>query len=174
MAMKQMLFAALLLLAAIGTNAQDTPAVKGFTYKDYTLLPVFQLRKPDSSMFRTTSVPEKNKQLVVVYFSPTCSHCQHQTQEITSNMKQLKDVKFLFVSSYSLEEIRGYVKEYAIDRFSNITIGQDPDFKMGRFYALTSMPGIFVYDKKGRLVKNFDTNVTIKTLLSALGKDTKE
>ncbi len=110
----------------------------------------------------------KKHPTIVIYFSPTCGHCQHQAEEITSHIKQLEDVQILMVTSHPLYEIRQFIDTYAINHFANITVARDPDFNMGRFYELKSMPGIFIYNKKGKLKKAFDTNVKIEDLVAAL------
>src|SRR4051794_12946729 len=95
------------MLLGLQLAAQDSskPAPAVLTYKTYTSFPAFPLLTLDSTRFNTSSLRGKNEQIVVIYFSPTCSHCQHQAEEITSHMKDFKDVKFLMVSSYALSEI---------------------------------------------------------------------
>ena len=72
------------------------------------------------------------------------------------------------VSSYGLDEIQQFVASYGLDHFQNITVAQDPGFNMGTFFELKSLPGIFVYDKKGKLKTHFETNVLANELLNAI------
>lgn len=157
------------LLFSIFSFAQDSDKPKEINYKTLPSFPAFPLLKTDSSKFNSVSVFQKNHETVVIYFSPTCSHCQHQAEEITSHMKDFEGVKFLFVSSYTMDDINQYVSAYGLNHFSNITVGQDAAFNMGRFFELKSLPGIFVYDKKGKLKASYDTNVHADELLKALG-----
>ena len=158
----------LFLVTAFTATAQDSAKTAGITYKTIHNFPGFAILKTDSSRTNSASAFHKGTPTVIIYFSPTCSHCQHQAEEITGNMKNFKNVAFLFVSSYSMEDIKQFVATYALDHFSNIMVAQDPGFNMGSFFELRSLPGIFVYDKKGQLKTHFETNVLSGELLAAL------
>eukprot|EP01035_Chromulina_nebulosa_P057555 gene57555-78856_t len=129
-----------LLLAAIQVGAQEAKKGNVVTYKTYTSFPAFQLLNLDSTKFNSISLMTKKEPSVVMYFSPTCSHCQHQAEEITSHIKDLKNVKILMVSAYPLTEIRQFAETYAIDKFPNITLAFDPNSSLVSFYEIKSLP----------------------------------
>jgi peroxiredoxin len=156
------------MMLGVQVFSQDSTRVEPFTYKSYSSIPAFTLLGLDSSKFTSISVIEKKQPLIIMYFSPTCNHCQHQAEEITSHIKELKNVKILMVSAYSLMEMRQFNSEYGLAHFSNIKLGNDPEFSMGRFFDLKSLPGIFIYGKDGKLKKAFDTNVKIEDIIAAL------
>ena len=137
-------------------------------FKTYSSLPSYKLVSSSGDTFTSSSVLQKNTPTVVIYFSPTCHHCQQQTEDITSNIKQFKDVRFLFVTSYPEADTKPFLNQYAIEKFKNITMGYDSTFAMGRFYLLESLPGIFIYDKKGELKTFFSTNVKPANLYAAI------
>lgn len=140
-------------------------------YKKFPFIPSFKLMKVDSSTFYMKDIAEAKKQpTVVVVFSPSCSHCQHQAEEITSHMKDFENTTFLFATGYPLNEIQQYSDSYGLDKFPNIYIGQDYGRNLVSFYKITSIPGIFVYNKKGKLVEAYSTNVKAETLAAALKK----
>ena len=130
--------------------------------------PSFRLMSSDGTSFSSTDILKKNKPSVVIYFSPTCHHCQTQTQDLTSNMKSFKEVQFLFVTAYPPADTNPFLNEYAIEKFSNIRFGYDSSFSMGSFYELKSLPGVFIYDKQGKLKNHFDTNVKPEKLYAAI------
>jgi len=171
--MKRIVFAACMLIA-LQSMAQDStkqaakPAPAPITYKNYKYLPAYKLRALDSTEILSTVVLHKKHESLIIYFSPTCSHCQHQAEEITSHIKDLQDVNILMVSSYPLSEIRTFAETYAINKFPNITLAYDPTYSLGHFFEISSLPGIYIYDKKGEFKKNFATNQKIETLLAAL------
>jgi len=136
-------------------------------YKQFPTVPAFKLMKADSSFIQLQDLTKK-KASVIIIFSPTCGHCQHQAEAITSHIKDLKDVNFVFSTSYPVDEMKQYISSYGLDRFPNITVVHDNLPIMGTFYKVESFPGVFVYDKKGKLVANFDTNVTADTILKKL------
>jgi peroxiredoxin len=158
----------IILLTILQVSAQDSSNIKAINYKTLAGFPAFPLMKTDSSKFNSVSVYQKGEPAVIIYFSPTCGHCQHQAEEITGRIKDFKNVQILMVSSYSMEEIQQFVSSYGLDHFQNITVAQDPGFNMGTFFELKSLPGIFVYDKKGKLKTHFETNVLANELLNAI------
>jgi peroxiredoxin len=158
----------IVLVSILGASAQDSSTTRGINYKTISGFPAFPLLKTDSSKFNSVSVFQRGEPAVIIYFSPTCGHCQHQAEEITGRIKDFKNVQILMVSSYSMEEIQQFVASYGLDHFRNITVAQDPGFNMGTFFELKSLPGIFVYDKKGKLKTHFETNVLANELLDAV------
>jgi thioredoxin-related protein len=170
--MKKIIFFALLLISFTTTFAQKTDASLP-PYKQSPTVPPLKLMRADSTFFTVKDLVKKKMGTVVILFSPTCSHCQHQAEEITSHIGDFKDVNFIFSTSYDVKDMKQYISDYGLDKFPNITIGYDKGYNMGSFYKIQSLPGIFVYDKKGQFVTNFETNVKAQTLLDALaGKTT--
>jgi thiol-disulfide isomerase/thioredoxin len=160
--MKQTLLFTAMLYSAIMAIGQTTGGT--ITYKNYASLPAYSLLDLNGKPFLTTSVPQKGKSLVVVYFSPTCSHCQEFTSSLTAQLKDFKNVQFLFVSAYPIPEITSFTNERGLQKMSNFKMAQDPEFNLGRFFELKEIPSVFVYDSNGKLKKNFDSKVKIDEL----------
>ncbi len=138
------------------------------TYRNYTSIPAFPLQGLDGKKFSSVSAVQKGKVFVVVYFSPFCSHCQHFTDEITGHYNDFKQVQFLYVSAYPLEDIRTFANDRGLSKMKNFTLGFDPDFNMGKFYELKEIPGIFVYGKDGKLKKNYSSSIGVDELKEAV------
>lgn len=171
--MRSSFWKTLLLIIGVGlniviANAQKTDSVP--RYKQFPFVPSFKLMKTDSSIFVMKDVVPQKSAAVVVVFSPLCSHCQHQAQEITSHMKDLSDVTFLFATTYPLSDIQTFINDYGLDRFPNIHIGQDRGAYLGAYYQIKGIPGVYVYNKKGNLTAAYSTNVKAETLVKALSK----
>jgi thiol-disulfide isomerase/thioredoxin len=130
--------------------------------------PSFRLISSVGAPFSSTEILKKGKPSVIIYFSPTCHHCQKQTEDLTANMKSFKDVQFLFVTSYPFEDSKSFLNEYAIEKFTNIKFGYDSTFSMGSFFELKTLPGIFIYDKAGMYKNHFETNVKPEKLYTAI------
>lgn len=103
-----------------------------------------------------------------MYFSPTCGHCQQKTEELTGHIKDFSDVQILMVSAYALSDIKTFANGFGLFKFSNIKLAYDPDFKLGSFYKLTSLPGLYLYDKNGLFIQKFDPNATVSEMIEAL------
>ncbi|HSR38718.1 MAG TPA: TlpA disulfide reductase family protein [Phnomibacter sp.] len=161
----------LILLVMLGgvnllAKAQDEKGVTSITYKNYKEVPAFNLLDLNEKKFSSGSVQQKGKSLVVVYFSPMCGHCLEFTENLTSQLKKFKQVQFLFVSAYPMNDIKTFAITRGLNKMPQFKIGQDPDFNMGRFYELKEIPAIFVYSKNGRFKKSFDSKVKIEDLIA--------
>src|ERR1700712_5085352 len=162
--MKKIIFFALSSISFISVFAQN-PTASLPPYKLSPTVPAIKLMRADSTFFTVKDMVKKKMGTVVIIFSPTCNHCQHQAEEITSHIGDFKDVNFIFSTTYDVKDMKQYISDYGLDKFPNITVGYDKGYIMGSFYKIQSLPGIFVYDKKGQFVTNFETNVKTKTLL---------
>src|SRR3954469_18961054 len=80
-------------------------------YKQHPTIPDFKLMRADSTYFQVKSRVDKKKPTVIVIFSPTCGHCQHQAEEITGHMKELKNVNFIFSTAYPVNEMKQYIDD---------------------------------------------------------------
>lgn len=139
-------------------------------HKQFPFIPSFQLMKADSSKFYMKDAIPKKTAAVVIIFSPGCSHCRHQAQEITSHIQLLANVHFLFATGYPINEMKQFISDYGLDKFPNIQVGYDWGLNLNSFYKMRGLPGIFVYNKKGKLVAEFSNNVTADVLAEAVKK----
>lgn len=144
------------------------PLFSQLTFKQLSEFPAFKLVSSEGKIFTSTAAIKDKKPTVVVYFSPTCHHCQTQTTDITSNMNLFKGVQFLFVTAYKPRDTESFLSEYGIEKFGNIKFGYDSAFGMGRFFDLKSIPGVFIYGKDRQLKAHFETNLKPGKLYSAI------
>lgn len=166
--MKKILLPFLFFISMSTVFAQQKDSAEIPIYKKYPTVPTMKLMQADSTFFIVKNLVKKNKATVVIIFSPTCSHCQHQAEEITSHISDLKNITFVFSTTYDIKDMKQYISDYGLDKFANIHVGYDKGYNMGSFYHIQSLPGIFVYDKKGKFIATFETNVTAQTLLDAI------
>jgi hypothetical protein len=131
------------------TVEQDAP------YKKDPNIPAFAIQQGDSTWFSAAQLP-KYDYTAIVYFSPTCGHCQIAAQDIVSHMDSLKNVFFVFVSYNPLTEIKGFGEHYRLTVFPNVRIGRDPKYFVPAFYRVEATPFVAVYDKNRKLIDVFD------------------
>jgi thiol-disulfide isomerase/thioredoxin len=166
---KSVLFSLFLLIAAASfaqsSQSSDAP------YKKDPHLPHFNIVLPDSSWYTPEQLPKKGYDYtILVYFSPDCSHCQHEAKEIVGKMDSLKNAFFVFVAYKPLDEIAAFASYYGLDKFPNVKLGRDPQYFVPSFFRVTRTPFIVVYDKKQMLYKVYDPEVTNVPDASELAK----
>ena len=148
--MKKILSIVIVLLAAVSLQAQnDAP------YKSNPNIPAFSIQQGDSTWFSAAQLP-KYDYTAIVYFSPTCGHCQIAAQDIVAHMDSLKNVFFVFVSYNPLNEIREFGEHYKLNVFPNVRMGRDPKYFVPSFYRVEATPYVAVYDKNHKLMDVFD------------------
>jgi cytochrome oxidase Cu insertion factor (SCO1/SenC/PrrC family) len=144
------LFFSLLFTGAAFSQGKDTLA----PYQQFPTIPPFKIQLMDSTTWITKADLQK-KPTWIIYFSPDCGHCQTETEEIISNIKQLEKVQIVMVASRPYTDVKNFYDHYLLRRFPNITMGIDPVRLLVNFYKVDYTPFSALYDKKGRLIKAF-------------------
>jgi len=165
--MKKILLLACMIVAVAGVQAQSKDTLP--PYKKVPVVPPFKLLRTDSSWFAKDDLPAK-KPVVVIYFSPDCSHCQLEMKEITDSMQLLDKAFFVLASFKQMDEIKEFSDKYHLQNFSNIVVGRDTKYFIPSFYKVRFTPFIAVYDKHGKLVKAFESGAKVSELKEAIGE----
>ena len=161
--MKKTVFTLLTICMAFGALAQIDTSQKYF--KSPTI-PAFNLIKvPDSSSF-TNNLLQKNKPTMLVFFDPDCDHCQLATKNITAKINQLKDVQIIMVSIYDFAKMKKFYKDYKIAKYPSITMARDGIYDLVRFYNVSAIPDVYVYDKSGKLLNHFKKEIPIDEIIA--------
>jgi thiol-disulfide isomerase/thioredoxin len=157
----------------VSTTAQtNTSAVDADTlapYQKTTVIPSFSIQTPDSSWYSKGNLADK-KPTLILYFSPDCGHCQLETEEILSKMKELNGLQIVMVTSRPFEDMKNFAEHYKINRFPSIKIGTDPSRLVTRFYDVRFTPFSAFYDQKGKLVKVYKDGIQMNELIGFLNK----
>jgi thiol-disulfide isomerase/thioredoxin len=156
--MKKTVFTFMITCLALGGFAQIDSSQQ---YFKSPYIPAFNIRKlPDSSSF-TNNMLQKDKPVIVVFFDPDCDHCQHATKNFTAKMDRFKDVQILMVTIYEFSRIKKFSNDYKLSKFPNIILTRDVGFDLPRFYNVSSLPDVYVYDKDGKLIKHYKQDIPV-------------
>lgn len=164
--MRRSLFTLLFVAIAATAIAQtDT-----FPYKRFPTLPPLQLLSLDSISTITKDNLEKNKPVLIMFFSPDCDHCQHQMKDMLKDMSLFENIQIVMASFQPLEQMRTFNQQYGLSQFGNIYIGRDTKYVLPPFYRIYNLPYFALYDKKGNLITTFEGNVKPEKLKRAFKK----
>ncbi len=147
-------------------NATD-PSNAQAPYLKYPTLPPFHLLKTDSSTYLTKEDVKKNRKTIIMFFSPDCDHCKHQTESILGDSKDFKDVEIIMATYQPFEEMKEFYAHYHLADHPNIKMGRDEKFFLAPFYKIRNLPYLALYDKKGNLITTFEGTQKIDTILKA-------
>jgi thiol-disulfide isomerase/thioredoxin len=165
--MKKLLVIVVLLFSSSAFSQKDTLA----PYQQFPTIPPFRIQLMDSTTWFTKANLSSKKPTWVIYFSPDCGHCQLETEEIISSIKQLQNIQIVMIASRSFSEVKNFYNHYLINRFPNIKMGVDAARFVTNFYKVEFTPFSALYDKKGRLIKAFKDAPEISEVVSlAAGK----
>jgi len=174
---KAFLAVAILVLSSTALFAQQ-PAPQQATpdqaseapYLRFPTIPPFHLLKLDSSTYLTKEDVKKNRRTIIMFFSPDCDHCKHQTESILQDFSKFKDIEIVMATYQPFEELKEFNTHYRIFEHPNMKLGRDEKFFLPPFYKIKNLPYLALYDKKGNLVTTFEGTQKIDTILAAFDK----
>jgi len=129
-------------------------------------MPSFTLLLPDSSTYSNARDLMTKNPAVVFYYSPSCPYCRAQMKGIIRNIDKLKEIKFYLVTKASFQQMKGFDKEYGLNKFQNIINGTDVDNRLADYFEVHAVPVIAVYGKEKKLNQIFQE----KTYSSSIKK----
>lgn len=129
------------------------------------LFPTLQLLQVDSSTL--TSGMLKRQPTLIMYFSPTCDHCQHQMDDMLAQAKALKHIQVVLATYQPFDEMVTFYHKYQLAKHSNYRLGRDVNFILPPFYDIRNLPFLALYNKEGKLITSFEGNVKVDKLIKA-------
>ncbi len=121
-------------------------------------MPEFSIFAEDGSVFTDKDLA-KNKDIVFIYFNPTCGHCKtaFKTLNINHKILDIKKLKIYPVSAGTVEETTVFFKELAPNllKLDNMEVIYDEDYRFADAFSVGVFPHSFLYDKKGKLIDSF-------------------
>lgn len=160
--MKRILFFLSLIITVGCTHAQNTAGIQNIP--DYKILDA-------DSVYRTPANLKKSQPVMIVYFSPDCSHCQHLMNEIKGHMKNFSKIQIVMVSAVDYRMIKGFYKDFGISAYPNITVGTEGNsYKVLQYYNVKTTPYIAIYNHQHKLLKAYEKAPKIEELAAMVKK----
>jgi thiol-disulfide isomerase/thioredoxin len=159
----------LLLFLAVFSFRQSFSQDVAPAFKQSKDLPAFELQKADNSTFKSDKL-KKNVPTAIIFFSPTCEHCQHQMEWMIKRMSDLKKYQFVMATYQPIEELVDFNKKYQLAKYPNFITGRDTKYFFPPFYQIRNFPFLAFYDKHGKLIDTNDGNMTIDNMLKKFNK----
>lgn len=157
---------ALLSLTILLVSAQAQPKVN-------ENIPPFKILKADSTWFTPANL-KKDKPVMIIYFSPDCTHCQHLVYEMKPKMKEFADTQIVmvtFTEPTMLKMLKTFNRDFDLAKYPNLTVGTEGHtYVVQQYYQVKTTPYIAVYNRKGKLVQAFEKSPTMAELIAAVKK----
>jgi thiol-disulfide isomerase/thioredoxin len=142
-------FIAVLLLAGCYAKNPEKTGHEGETIPSFTLL-----LSDSTTYFNTKNIP-KGKSVVLFYFGSHCAFSQAQMKEIIEDIDKLKNLEIYAFTTDSFNDMREFGKQFSIETYPNIHLGQDYTRFFGDYFEVVGVPYIAVYGKDKTLNKAF-------------------
>ena len=142
-------------------------------YRKYPTLPPLQLLLGDSTTKYTKDNLPKKKPVLVMLFSPECSHCQHTAEEMIKYKEDLKGIHIVMATMHSITKMNEFMQQYKLNELDNIVAGRDIYYILQGFYNMHSLPYLGFYDKKGNLIRGFEGSMPVPRIIETF-KNSKQ
>src|SRR5881398_232837 len=86
-------------------------------YKRFPSLPPIQILLGDSVTMYTKNQIPSGKPVLFMIFSPDCSQCQNETEELKAHMNELKDVQIIMITFYPLWQMNDFISKYGLTEY---------------------------------------------------------
>ena len=168
--MKRLILLITFIVSVTTLKAQNTANI--------TNIPPYKILTKDSA-FVTPANLKKGKPVMIVYFSPDCTHCQHFTEELKSKMDQEKkkglntfrNTQIVMITFTQVLNMKLFYIDYDLAKYPNITMGTEgTTYTVLRYYNIKTTPYIAIYGKNGKLVQGFEKVPKLDTLEAAIKK----
>ena len=135
--MKKTLLAVSILLSLSAFSQADSlkPA-----YLRFPTIPPFEILQVDSATTFSKSDLKKNQQLLLMYFSPDCEHCQHQTEDLLRDIQSFKKIQIVMATYQPFESMKEFYQKYSLSQY-NIHVGRDSNYSSS--FLLDGQPSLY-------------------------------
>jgi len=134
-------------------------------YKRFPNVPPIKIMLSDSATIFTKANLSENKPVFMMMFSPDCSHCQHETEELIKHKDEMKDVQIVMITMHPMEKMKEFISKYKLSELPNVVIGRDYSFMLPAFFQMRNLPFLALYDKKGQLIGGFEGSLGITEVI---------
>ena len=141
--------------------------------------PLYQVQKtpPPAVLLLTDSTTkwnlkaklEKDKPLLIIFFSPECDHCQHETEALIKNISKFNGIQIVMATTMPFGDMKAFAKKYQLAKHG-ITVGKDIAYIMPSYYEMKNLPYLAFYDKNKKLISTFEGALGIPSILKAFGR----
>lgn len=130
----------------------------------------FKMELTNKTFFSAKDL-KKNAPAMLVYFSPTCDHCQAFTRHMLEKKDAFKNVQIVMVTHLPVADIKKFEGEFELLKYPNIKTGTEGNaFLVPRFYDIRTFPFVALYNKKGLLQATYRQEPSVEAIIKELHK----
>ncbi|MDR1369294.1 MAG: thioredoxin fold domain-containing protein [Dysgonamonadaceae bacterium] len=135
----------------------------------YRSIPEFQLSDLKGNNFTNDSL-QVDKSTLFLFFDPDCESCEEEFEQIKINRDFLLDYNMIFVSTLPESVILNFLKRIDFQPNENMFFLCDKKAELSGKMNVRGIPSALIYNKNGKLIKNYTGLVKIETLIKYLSE----
>ncbi|MFY0254163.1 TlpA family protein disulfide reductase [Chitinophaga sp. 30R24] len=116
------------------------------TGKEGAKIPQISLLTYDSTLFNINDL-QKEKPLVLFYFSAECAYCQAELEAILRKKEILNKIQLCLLTSESFHDMKMFYDRNHLNEYTNIKIGVDYNNKFISYFNVTGTPYVAIYGR---------------------------
>lgn len=128
-------------------------------------LPVMQITFLDGVTVQAKDLEGKT---LLVFFFPDCEHCQEEANAMKEHLDAFKDYTVYYLSSVPKAEVEKFSSDYGLSGASNFKFGTVPGESVLNNFGPIPTPSMYIYNENRKLVKKFEGQTPIETVIGAL------
>jgi hypothetical protein len=138
------------LWVSAAVSAQAPPAAAAVPGADSAHIPDFMIALADGRHLSRADL-DKTKPVMIVYYSPTCDHCQHFGQDLAAHMAEFKNVQIVMVTFRPLNEVQDFIRITRLGGSGAYIGSEGLRWTVQHHYNITTFPFVAAYDKHWKL-----------------------
>ena len=109
-----------------------------------------------------------NTPSVFIAFHPECEHCQYEAKSLNERQHDLEKAQIVMFTSEKDSLTKVFSHSYGLDTVQNIKVISDEKNELYTAFGVKTIPSIFIYNKAGKLVKQYKGETKIDAIIKAL------
>ncbi len=162
--MKKLLLT-LLCLALIFTSFSQQDSTRA-PFKRFPGFPPISLLLPDGVSYFTKNDLPDSKAVLLMLFSPSCSHCQQETEQILKHIDEFKNVHIVMATPMPFDSMLVFREKYKLAGYKNITVAQDNKVMMPTYFMISNLPFLAFYNRKKELLDTFEGSMPVEKVVA--------
>ncbi|QEC76153.1 peroxiredoxin family protein [Mucilaginibacter ginsenosidivorax] len=123
----------------------------------------FRLMQDSTKYFLSKDIPKK-RPCIIIYYNTMCGSCQYEAGELVKHQSAFSNTSIIMVSNEPFAQIDSYFKGFKLGSLKNLTMLKSDDDEFYKAFGSRRTPGIFIYNKDLKLVKNYSGETKISAL----------
>ena len=112
---------------------------------------------------------DRQKPTVIIYFNPSCEHCQYEASEIGKQAKLFEKANMILITpDGSTERVKAFATQYHLWEVDNLVVLLDRNQQFLKSFDTAVFPSVFIYGANQRLIKMYKGEVKIEAIINSL------